>query len=368
VKILITNVELDLPSGTTTYVRDLALELQRQGHEPVVYTLRTGVVARELRDAGILVTRHTRKIRGSPDVIHGHHRLTTLNALHRFPAVPAIHVCHDHTHFFDGAVIHPQIRRCFGVSQLCVDRLLREGVPPEAVGLLLNSVDVRRFAARARLPARARRALVFSNYAHAGTHLPAVTEACREAGLELDVIGNSSGNSLVHPETALGRYDIVFAKARAALEAMATGAAVVLCDFGGVGPLVTTANFDGLRPLNFGYQSLRDPLAAECVLRQIRRYDPDDAARVSAKVRTNASLEQAVRQLHGIYQDAISGEPGLPRGAWPTLHGRRAFPLRESIRTHLAMSWLAFPAPVRRVLKRIPVVRALVRKIRDLIL
>jgi glycosyltransferase involved in cell wall biosynthesis len=366
VNILITNVELDLPSGTTTYVRDLALELQRQGHEPMVYTLRTGVVARELQDAGILVTRHIRKIRRPPDVIHCHHRLTTLNALRRFPAVPAIYVCHDHTHFWDGAVIHPQISRYFGVSQLCVDRLLREGVPPE-VGLLLNSVDVRRFAARARLPASARRALVFSNYAHAGTHLPAVSEACREAGLELDVIGSSSGNSLAHPETALGRYDIVFAKARAALEAMATGAAVVLCDFGGVGPLVTTANFDGLRPLNFGYQSLRDPLAAECVLRQIRRYDPEDAARVSAKVRTGASLEQAVRQLHGIYQNAISGEPGLPRGARSSLHSRRALPLWESIRTSLVAGWLAFPAPVRKVLKQVPVVRELVPKIRDLI-
>ena len=41
------------------------------------------------------------------------------------------------------------------------------------------------------------------------------------------------------------RYDIVFAKARAAIEAMAVGAAVIVCDFDGVGPMVSTENVDG---------------------------------------------------------------------------------------------------------------------------
>ena len=52
---------------------------------------------------------------------------------------------------------------------------------------------------------------------------------------------------MAQPERVLGRYDIVFAKAKAAMEAMAVGAAVVLCDFGGVGPMVTWADFDRLR-------------------------------------------------------------------------------------------------------------------------
>ena len=41
---------------------------------------------------------------------------------------------------------------------------------------------------------------------------------------------------LARPEEALGSYDIVFAKARAAAEAVATGTAVVLCDVAGAGP------------------------------------------------------------------------------------------------------------------------------------
>ena len=41
--------------------------------------------------------------------------------------------------------------------------------------------------------------------------------------------------------TLTGDYDLVFAKARCALEAMAVGAAVVLCDTHGLGPMVTSA-------------------------------------------------------------------------------------------------------------------------------
>ena len=56
----------------------------------------------------------------------------------------------------------------------------------------------------------------------------------------------------------LGQYDIVFAKARCALEALAVGNAVVLCDTVGVGPMVTTGEVDRLRRLNFGVRALRE--------------------------------------------------------------------------------------------------------------
>jgi hypothetical protein len=353
-RILITNFELDMPSGTTVYVRDLALELQRRGHEPLVYAPVLGVVARELSDAGICVTRRLRTIRVGPDVIHGHHWLPARSALRAFPAAPAIYVCHNHTHFLDGALLTPQIRQYFGVSQLCVDRLTKDGVPERDVRLLYNFVDTRRFITRDGLPVRARRALIFSNYADAGTHVPAVTEACRQAGLDLDVIGTSAGNPTARPESVLGRYDIVFAKAKAAMEAMATGAAVVLCDFGGVGPAVSSANFDRLRRLNFGFQALVDPLTAEAVLRQIRLYDPKDAARVCAKLRSGASLEAAVEHLCEIYKTVI----GPVNQAWDGVQTRvapiSAMGLREEIRAALFVAWMRSPGRARSLLKRMP--------------
>src|SRR5207253_87507 len=108
------------------------------------------------------------------------------------------------------------------------------------------------FRQRTRLPGRPGRGLVFSNRASRHTHLPCVRAACRAVGVNLDVVGEESGNQVSDPESILPRYDIVFAKARCALEAMAVGNAVVLCDYTGAGPMVTSENFDALRVMNFG--------------------------------------------------------------------------------------------------------------------
>ena len=80
----------------------------------------------------------------------------------------------------------------------------------------------------------------------------------------------------------------MFAKARAAIEAMAVGAAVVLCDFGGVGPMVASGSFAELRPLNFGFQALTQPHTPTNLLMQIALYDAQDASRVRDLIRSSA--------------------------------------------------------------------------------
>lgn len=358
-RVLITNIELWPPSGTPLYVRDLALELQRQGHTPVVFSPTAGGVAEELRDAGIVVTDRLRRLRETPDIIHGHHHAPTLVALGRWPTVPAIYVCHTHTSLNDRAPIHPNIHRYFGVSRVCVQRLVGDGVPESGADLLLNFVDTARFSPRTSLPERPRRALVFSNYAHEGSHLPAVIEACRQAGLELDVAGAGVGRIVTRPERLLGQYEIVFAKAKAAMEAMAVGTAVILCDYSGVGPMVTSAQFDALRPLNFGFEALRDPLRPEPLLREIARYDPEDAARVRDLLRSRAGLAAAVESLVAIYHEAIAEHR---RGRSPS-NARRPerWSIREPLFLRLYWQWTSVSPKYREWLKRFPGVQVIKR-------
>ncbi len=308
--VLITNLAMDWPSGTVVYTRDLALELQRRGHRPIVYTWLKGLASRELEAAGVEVVDSLWRIRQRPDIIHGHHRPLVRGALLRFPDVPAVVFCHNHSDPWDAPVPAPQIRRYFGVSELCVRRLLSLGAPSGATELKTNFVDLARLAPRPALPMRPARALVFSNYATAETQLPAVAEACRRLGVSLDVIGRGAGCSADHPEFLLDRYDLVFAKAKAAMEAMAVGAEVVLCDFGGLGPMVTTDEFDRLRPLNFGFEALVHDLTPDGVVREVERYDAGEAARVRDLVRTKCGLEGAVTDLLNVYGEVISR--GLP--------------------------------------------------------
>jgi hypothetical protein len=307
-RVLITNTTLATRTGTELFVRDLATGLLEQGHSPVVYTPFPGAIADEIRAATIPVVTDLASIGAAPDVIHGHHWPETLTALLAFPGVPALTVCHSWIGWRDVPFRFPRVLRYVAVDHTCRDRLRFEnGIGEDRIRVVLNSVDLERFRPRAALPARPRRALVFSNLAgQKDSHLPAVQEACAAAGIELDVVGAGVKRSVARPEEVLPEYDLVFAKARAALEALSVGAAVILCDAVGAGPMVTTANLHRLRPLNFGMRSLRDPVTPQFLAAEIARYDAADAAEVSRQVRASAGLGVMLDDFIELYHEVIA--------------------------------------------------------------
>lgn len=307
-RVLITNRTLATRTGTELYVRDLAIGLAERGHAPIVYTPRPGDIAREIRARTIPVTNDLLTIAEPPDVIHGHHGLETLTALLAFPAVPAVAFCHSWIGWADAPLSLPRVLRYVAVDDTCRDRLRFEhGIPDERIQVVLNSLDLNRFRPRPPLPPRPRRALIFSNAAGPGkAQVPAIREACAAAGIEVEVVGASAGRSLARPEEVLREFDLVFAKAKAALEAMSVGAAVVLCDFMGAGPMVTTANLDQLRRINFGMRALSHPCTPEFLARQISLYDPADARAVCHAVRAAAGTAAMVDELCSLYIEVMA--------------------------------------------------------------
>jgi hypothetical protein len=303
-KILITNHSLSDRAGSELYVRDLATALLARGHRPIVYSPVLGEVAREIRSWSIPVVDTLDALATPPDVIHGHHHLETMAAVLHFASAPAVYVCHGWLPWEEAPPRFPRILRYVAVDDTCRDRLVcEEGVPENRVQVLLNFVDLERFAPRPPLPTRPSRGLLFSN--DNGPHVDAVRKACASAGLPLDAIGLGPGNASVAPETVLAGYDIVFAKARSALEALAVGAAVVLVGGSGVGPMVTVADLDRLRRLNFGIRSLKRPLTSGRVMAEIERYDPADAAEVSRRIRASAGRDAIVDDLVLLYRSVI---------------------------------------------------------------
>jgi hypothetical protein len=116
-----------------------------------------------------------------------------------------------------------------------------------------------------------------------------------------------------NPEHILGEYDLVFAKAKCAMEALAVGCAVILCDFTGLGPMVTYEEFDRLRRLNFGMRTLTNEITVAALRREIGRYNSADAAKTSARVRVEIALEPALDELINLYGEAIAEWENLPR-------------------------------------------------------
>jgi hypothetical protein len=305
-RILITNHFLRGRTGSELYVCELATNLLRRGHNPIVYSPQLGHTARELRDATVPVVDNLDAIGSTPDLIHGQHHVETMSALLRFPNTPAVFFCHGWLPWEETPPKHPRILRYVAVDDTCLDRLVSEsGISEERVCVILNSVDLDQFLPRTPLPTKPARALVFSNGAKESTHLGAVRDACQRTGLTLDVIGADAGNVALRPQDLLGQYDIVFAKARCALEAMAVGSAVVLCDIHGAGPMVTSSELDRLRRLNFGIRTLREQIDAGVLEKEIARYDPSDAATVSQRIRETAGRGAAIDQIVDLYQQVV---------------------------------------------------------------
>lgn len=305
-RILITNHFLRGRTGSELYVCEVATSLLRRGHTPIVYSPQLGQTARDLRNATVPVVDDLDAIASAPDLIHGQHHVETMSALLRFPNTPAVFFCHGWLPWEERPPKHPRIVRYVAVDDTCLDRLVAEsGIAEERVSVILNSVDLDQFLPRPPLPAKPARALIFSNGANESTHLSAVREACQRSGLTLDVIGADAGNVAARPQDVLGQYDIVFAKARCALEAMAVGTAVVLCDTAGAGPMVTAGELERLRRLNFGVRTLRNNIDSDVLQTEIARYNPADAAEVSRQIRTNAGRSAAIDQTIALYDEAI---------------------------------------------------------------
>jgi hypothetical protein len=306
-RVLITNTALLNRAGTEMYIRDVATALLARGHSPFVYSNTLGSFAEELRGLTIPVVDNLNVLDIEPNIIHGQHHLETMTALLRFPRVPAVYFCHGWLPWEEAPPRFPRILRYVAVDHTVRDRLqIEHGIPESRVEVLFNFVDLDRFKPRDPLPARPTRALVFSNQASEQNYLPIVRAACASTGIHLDVIGVAANSVSTSPEESLPHYDLVFAKGRAALEALATGAAVVLCDAVGAGPMVTSKDLESLRVSNFGIRTLQQPMTPQVLIREIERYDPVDAANVCERIRETAGRDPVIDAILRIYAEVIA--------------------------------------------------------------
>lgn len=318
-RVLIAADRLTETAGSELHLLDLATGLLAQGHLPVVFAPRLGAVADELRGATVPVTDRLGSLGDSPDLIHGQHALATVLALLHFPESPAVYCCQS---WLPWETVPPRFGRigCYVVFEnACRDRLLCEaGIPEDRVRVIPSFVGVQRFLRRQPLPDHPQRVLIVTAGEQASGHVAAVTEACRRAGLAFDFMGDFCRAYSTAWQEAIANHDLVFAAGPAALEAMAGGASVILCNHHGLGPIVAAANVDSLHVENFGHRLLRHPLRVEDVLEQIQLFNAADATSVTARIHEIASQAAGVGSLLNIYQQAIerfASERGLDHRA-----------------------------------------------------
>ncbi|HEV7765343.1 MAG TPA: glycosyltransferase family 4 protein [Thermoanaerobaculia bacterium] len=366
-RVLIATIGLLGRGGTDTYTRDLALALLRRGWLPIIYTTIAGEFAEELRAATVPIVNSIEAVGAPPDVIHGHHHIETLAAMARFPGVPTLFMCHDAITWHSVPPQSSRIGAYVAVDRNCRDRMIFEhGIAEESIQVMGNAVDLRRFTPRPPLPTRPTRALVLSNTVTANDWGATLRSACRQRGITLDLAGAAADAFVNHPEELLARYDLVFGKGRCALEGMASGAAVIVCDERGLSGMVTSGDLPAARHLNFGLRTLQQPMTVENILHEIDRYDAVDAARVSARIRASADIDLLAGELIELYEELIAAKTSLPaeeemrsmagslERLLPLLYGRPTPPtLAGRLQRRLTNSrMLAYPARLLYQLKR----------------
>jgi hypothetical protein len=317
-KVLITNLMLEGWTGTELFVRDVARGLLKAGHRPVLYSPRLGRLAAEIRKETIPVVDDLSQLATPPDIIHGQHVNETLTALLHFAQAPAVYFCHDWYFADDYPPRFPRILRYVAVDDQCYDKLVYEcGVPEEKAQIISQFVDIERFVPRPALPTKPQRAAVLCNHTKENEHLKAAREACARRGITLDVYGAGVGRVCERPEKVLRDYDIVFAKGRAALEAAAVGAAVVVYWWRRLGPMVKARDFERLRSDGFGVRSMSAQLTPEdfgrAIERALENYDASDAAEVSRLVHASAGRDVAISDLVQLYEEVIAEHATTPR-------------------------------------------------------
>ncbi|WP_394773706.1 hypothetical protein [Flavobacterium sp.] len=305
--ILITNITISEYTGTETYVKELAIELINRGNLVEIFALIMGDLSQELIEKGINVTSNLKQLKLIPDIIHAHHNINTLKVINFFKFTPVVFFIHDRTSVFDHPLKHKNILKYVAVDYNCKERyFLENNFKEEDIEIVYNWVNTDRFSLKKQINKQLKKALVFSNYLNENNVYPQIKEACKELGVEVEIIGYSSGNICLQPEKILHKYDLVFAKAKAAIEAMATGAAVIVCDFRGLGGMVTTSNMKHFRDFNFGMKLMKNIPTKNNLIAEINKYNSGDTIKVSEYIIKESNFILAVSHLEEIYSTVIT--------------------------------------------------------------
>ncbi len=138
--------------------------------------------------------------------------------------------------------------------------------------------------------------------ATAGMH-PSSARLSNTMGIKLD-LWLPRGDTLA-PEVVLPEYDIVLASGRSAVEAMASGCAVLPISPSSCLDLVDPSNFDLFQSQNFSPKLSAGHFNAQAIINAISSYDPGRVAAVTATVRSKCALDAAVDVLESLYMKTV---------------------------------------------------------------
>lgn len=256
--------------GSESYLLTVAEQLDRLGHEVVIYAPELAAGARVAAARGLAVVGE-RELPEDCDAVLVQDGGVSLQLAGLLPQAPQVFVAHSET--FD-LQAPPQLDGIVAAVVALNDRVaarMRSFATPVEVVRLRQPIDTERFVPRGSLPSVARTALVFGNNPQADRQ-GLLEKACRETGLELGRLGGP-GAQATDPREALAGADIVIGYGRAILEAMACGRAAYVYDWHGGEGWVTADSYPAIEADGIAGRSGRRVLDAGSLAADLAGYD-----------------------------------------------------------------------------------------------
>lgn len=259
------------PGGSETYVLTVAEQLQRLGHEVVIFSAETGPMSDFAAERGLMVSSELRVLEGCCDAIIVQDSILSYRLAERYPSTPQLFRAPSDLHDFQLPPALPGLVRAVVVCSDRVGRRIASLATRYAIHRLRQPIDTQRFMPAGAPAATPRKAVLLGNYLR-GERLQAMRAALDGLGVASEQIG-VGGELTCTPEHAIWDADIVVAKGRAALEGMACGRAVFVYDqFGGDG-WVTGERYRAMEADNFAGHS-GPPIATRAELEdELLRYN-----------------------------------------------------------------------------------------------
>lgn len=317
-RILITQRELKNYGGSEFFAIEVARALKNRGREVAIYCPAPGKLANIVTPSGIPVCETPAEVPFTPDVIHGQHHLPTMAALAHFPDTPAIYCWHGTRPWVERPPVHPRIRFHVVTSERMAPRLATETtIPEDRIVTIPNFVDLERFSRVRKTIARPARAVLYGQSAFYPAELELLETACADHGIALDKVGYAYGNPRPRPEYFLPDYDIAFAIGRSAIEAAASGCAVIPVVPQLAGAIVVPDTLDDWAASNFSprYFTSASVMDSEWLGRQLADFDQEKVRQVTHAIRDRFSIGPAITEFESLYRRAGSTGPAQGSGS-----------------------------------------------------
>jgi len=314
-KILITNNTLAALGGSEWVVIDLARALVSRGHQVAACSSQIGEAGTLLKGMSVPTILNPFESPFKPDIIHGQHHLDTMRALCAFPGVPAIYHCHGSLPWVERPPVHPRLLYYVGMCSVVSERIrLSLGLTDQEVMTIPNWVDLDRFRFVRTPRKKPRTALLYlRSFDRTGWHASQLCKAFESMGIKLD-LWLPQGETCA-PEVVLPEYDIVLASGRSAIEAIASGCALLPISPNACLDLADLDNLDLLRGQNFSPRLTTGQFNSASIIQAVSAYDADRVAAVTTAVRSKCALHAAAGELEALYTRAIedfSKQDSLP--------------------------------------------------------